>query len=301
MLASQRSAGIGHMVQHRAKAVRRHDLEAFQRIACPFLAMQQQLARMLEGREARPDYPPAADFGEQPQGCGGHDAKRALGTDQQLLEIESAIVLLERRERVEHAAVGHHRLQSEHLRTHRAVAQHLCAAGIRRDKAADGCRSLAAKGQGKAQAVFFRQLVQVLQDEPGLACHLHGVGIDFAHRVHPAQREQDGPAGGIGGGSTGHAAVPALRHDGHRVARAQLHESGHLARRGGRGKAQRLACKPPAPVGQPRLEQFGVARKAARPEQRGGFVEKSVIRIHRSRHATRGHGKATTCHRSAFN
>ena len=64
--------------------------------------------------------------------CGGrNNSKSPFRTDQQLFEIETAIVFLERDEVRENGTIRQHTLQAENLRTHGTVAQDLRAPGIR--------------------------------------------------------------------------------------------------------------------------------------------------------------------------
>ena len=84
--------------------------------------------RRLRRIDARPGDRALADRRHQLQARRGDDAERPLGADQQLLEIVAAIVLLERGEPVEQAAVGQHRLDA------RAPASASCRS------AAPGCR-----------------------------------------------------------------------------------------------------------------------------------------------------------------
>ena len=80
----------------------------------------------------------------------GDDAERPFGADQQLAQIVAAIVLLERGQPLEQAAVGQHRFEPKDERPHGPEAQHLGAAGIGRDQAAD--RRRAARAQGEREA-----------------------------------------------------------------------------------------------------------------------------------------------------
>src|SRR3546814_2017817 len=81
-------------------------------------------------------------------------------------QVISAIVLLERREPVEDAAVGQHRLDPRDQRAHRPVAQHLRSSGVGRHEAPDRRRPLAAERKRKAQAVREDVVVEGLQDHP---------------------------------------------------------------------------------------------------------------------------------------
>ena len=187
----------------------------------------------------------SAIAGNQPQRRGGDDAQRAFRADQQLLQIEAAVVLLERGQRGIDAAVGQHRFQPQHQRPHRAVAQHLSAAGIGRDQPADRRRALAAQRQRKAQACGSRRLVQVLQDHPRLAG-------DLAAPRHRARGSRSSAAA--------KAAAPARCHPASRRPTCRCcRPAARSARHGGRRAA------PARPV---RRVLAGEAMARARPVKR---------------------------------
>ena len=116
-----------------------------------------------------------------------------------------------------HRAIGQHRLQPQHLRTHRTMAQHLRAAGIGRDQPADRGRALAAERQRKPQPLARHRLVQRLKDDTRAACDLARGGVDRPDRIHPAHVDQQFVPARIGRGATAHSAVSALGHDRHAV------------------------------------------------------------------------------------
>jgi len=118
----KRFAGAGQMLDDRFQTGIGNDLEAFQRIARCILAMQQQRAGRLQRSHARPDDDSLGDGRNQLQGGGGDDPERAFRADQQLLEIEAAVVLLERSQHGKDAAVGKHRFDAQDQRAHRTVA-----------------------------------------------------------------------------------------------------------------------------------------------------------------------------------
>ena len=297
MFAAQGAARIGQVIEHGGKRMSWNDLETFQQIACMGLAMEQQLARLPDRAEPCPQHAPPPDFGKQAQGRGGDDSQRPFRTDQELFEVEPAIVFLERCERVEHAAIGHDRLQSQHLRAHRSVAQHLCPARIGRDEAAHGSRSLAAQCQRKAQALHLDGVVEGLKHYARIAHDLPRLGVERADRVHSPHAEEQGRAAVIGRGTARHAAIPALGHDRHVVFVTQPHERGDLIGRGRRGEAERLAGKAAAPVGQPWFDQFGIVGETARAEQCADLIDERGRGvggvIHGGRYATPVRSSAT--------
>ena len=133
----QRSLLVGLVIEDRLQAVLRDDFEPLQLIARLCLKVEEQFSRIQDAGKARPHHGAAPDFGQQAQGGRSHNPQRAFRSDQQLLQIEPAIVLLQRGQRIEDLAIGQHRLQSGDLRAHCPVAQHLRAPGIGRNQPAD--------------------------------------------------------------------------------------------------------------------------------------------------------------------
>ena len=78
--------------------------------------------------------------------------ERALGADEELLQVVAGVVLAQRPQPVPHPAVGQHHLEPEHQVAHHAVAQHRRAAGVGREVAADGAGALGAERQREQPA-----------------------------------------------------------------------------------------------------------------------------------------------------
>ena len=73
----------------------------------------------------------------QAQARRGDDRERSLAAAQQAGEVVTRVVLLEPVEAADDATVGQHRLDADELTPGRAVAQHVHAARVGRDRAAD--------------------------------------------------------------------------------------------------------------------------------------------------------------------
>ena len=84
---------------------------------------------------------------EQLQHRRGDDAERALGADEQLLEIVAGVVLAQSAQAVPDAAVGEHDFEPQRQFARVAEAQHGGAAGVGRQVAADRAASLGAERQ----------------------------------------------------------------------------------------------------------------------------------------------------------
>src|SRR5438270_425823 len=73
----------------------------------------------------------------------------ASGAEKQLLEIVAGVVLAQSAQAVPNASIGQHDLEAEHLFARGAVAQHIDAAGVGRQIAADLAAALRGKREGK--------------------------------------------------------------------------------------------------------------------------------------------------------
>ncbi len=140
-----RRSGTGDMPQHKSQAVVGNDLEPFDAVAQCRFGQAKQAQRLFGAVDARPAHRARGDGGHEAQRRGGDDAKGPLRTDQQLLDVIAAIVLLERVQPVEDTAVGQHRLQPIDQRAHRAMTQHLRPASIGGHKPPDRCGAFCAQ------------------------------------------------------------------------------------------------------------------------------------------------------------
>ncbi len=148
----ERVARAGHVADDELEGDARQELEGRDRVALRLAQHAEQ--RQRGGRRLERDEGGRHGRGarKQPQRRGRHDAERALGADEQLLQVVARVVLAQGRQLVEHAPVGQHDLEAEHERTHHAVAQDRRAAGIGRDDAAERRAALGAE-RHRQQAV----------------------------------------------------------------------------------------------------------------------------------------------------
>ena len=109
--------------------------------------------------------------GHQPEVSRRDDAESTFSTSNQLGQIITAIVFLERGQTIINTAVGQHRLNPEHKLTHRAEAQHLRAACIGRDQSADSCRPFGAKRQRETHSCPICGIVKRFKDQSRLCDH----------------------------------------------------------------------------------------------------------------------------------
>ena len=165
----------------------------------------------------------------QSQHRGGDDAERALGADEQVLEIVAGIVLLELVEIVQHAPVGEHHLDAERVRARDAVGERGGAAGIGGEIAADGAGALR-RQQLRIEPVHGRRrLARPQQRHAGLAGHGIGDRIDLADAVEAVERQHDLAV--LRDLPADQAGIAALRNDRGRGVVRELEDFGDLGDR----------------------------------------------------------------------
>ena len=150
-------------------------------------------------------------------------------------------------------AVGQHDFEAQHEVARIAVAQHLHAAGVGREIAADHARALGAEAEREEAVVAGRGLLQRLQDAAGLDRHRVADGIDVQHAVHAAERQHDAAVRRPGRGAAHQAGVATLRHDGDAVLVAKPDDLGDFLGAAGRTTTAGAADQRAAPVRHERL------------------------------------------------
>ncbi|MNU96139.1 hypothetical protein D3C71_861670 [compost metagenome] len=227
---SERNAASRHMFLDQLQAGVAHQLEGGERCPQARLCEGQQLDRWggCRHRHACDDLGPG--LGEELQGGAGDDAERAFAADVQVAQVVAGVVLAQAAQPVPDLAFGRHHFQAQRQVARVAVAQHLRAAGIGSQVAANGATAFGGQAQGE-QAVGARGgFLHRLQD----AARFHGdgvvVGVQVAHRGQAGRGQHHGAAGVVGRGATAQARVAALRHHRHAMVQAELHGVGHFLR-----------------------------------------------------------------------
>ncbi len=227
MLLRQRIAAAGAVLKHQIDAQAQHQLEAGDAAGGVLDGQSQQGERRL--RRGHPDeggFHRARPW-HQPQHRRGDDAERALGADEQVVEIVAGIVLLELVEIVEHAPVGEHDFEAERMRARDAVGERGGAAGIGREVAADGAGPLR-RQQLRIEPVHRGGgFPRPLQRHAGFAGHGVGDRIDLADAVEAIEREHDLAV--LRDLAADQAGIAALRHDRGRGLVGELEDGGDLA------------------------------------------------------------------------
>ena len=193
----------------------------------------------------------------------GDDAQRAFAADEQVAQVVAGVVLAQARQAVPHLAVGGHHLQAQAQLARIAVAQHLGAAGIGGQVAADGATALGGQAQRQQQPGVGRGLLQRLQHAAGLGGERQVGAVDGAHAVQARQAEQHLRAAGIGHAAADQAGVAALRHHAGAVRGAGPQHGSHLRGVGRAHHGQRTAAEALAPVQLPG-RQVAIARARGR-------------------------------------
>ena len=196
-----------------------HDLEPMRGISSKLVTPPpvrsvgeaEQLERGLRRRHADERGLDRARARHQPQHRRGDDAERALGADEQVPQVVAGIVLLELVEVVQHAAVGEHHFEAEHMRARDAVGERRGAAGIGREIAADGAAAFRRQqmrkepvdgGGGLARRCKVTPASQVMVFEVGSTSRMRSSRLSDS-TISPCMRRLAADQSGIA----------ALRHD----------------------------------------------------------------------------------------
>ena len=169
-----------------------------------------------------------AGLGKQPQHRRRDDTERPLAADEKLLHVVAGVVLAQPAQAVPNAAVGQHHLEPQHEIARIAVAQHLDAAGIGRNVAADLARALRPQAQGEQAPRLRGRRLDLLQHDAGLDRHRVVDKVGVADRPHARRRHYDLAHVFRRQSAVGHARITALRHDRGAALGADLDNGGHL-------------------------------------------------------------------------
>ena len=142
----------------------------------------------------------------------GDNRERALAADEQRGQVVAGVVLDEPRQPPQHAPVGQHRLEAGDPGAHRAVAQHLRAAGVRRDHPADRRRVAGGEVDAEREPGPAQRGRQRRRRHAGADRDLRRDGVHRPDLAEPRERQHHlAAARHLPADEPG---VPALRHDG---------------------------------------------------------------------------------------
>ena len=186
----ERVAGVGDGRQHQVKACAVEVLEGHHRVAGEFARAAQQAQRRLGIADRDERHLHLARARAQLQHRGGDDAERPFAGQEQLAQRVAGVVLAQPAQAVPDRAVGQHHLEAEHLFASVAVAQHVGAAGVGREVAADLAATLGGEAQREQQAGGLGPRLDVGEHAAGLDGHREVGRVELAHPVHAAERNQ---------------------------------------------------------------------------------------------------------------
>ena len=150
--------------------------------------------------------------------------------DKQLLQVVAGVVLAQRAQAVPDRAVWQHHFEAEHEIARIAVAQHLHAAGVGGNVAADLAGALCAEAQRKQAICGIGGGLDVLQNHAGVDRDGVVARINGADGLHARGGDDHLAQVGVRLAAARKARVAALRDDGNASVRADAHDGGHLLR-----------------------------------------------------------------------
>ena len=224
-----------------------HQLERGHAVAETALHALQHGQRLVKTRQGHQGRGLGLRQRAQAQQHAGDHAQRALGADEELLEVIARVVLEHGAQHGQHRAVGQHHFQAQHLLAHHAVLQHAIAAGIGGHVATDLAAAARAQVHAERQSRVHGGFLHGLQRGPGLHRHGGGAGVDGFDRRHALQRQRH--TVGAGHGGAGQAGQAALGHHGHAVLVAQAQGGADVFGAAGADQGQRSDGGRAAPVG----------------------------------------------------
>ena len=233
MAFGQRIRGPGDVLQDEIDALTRHQFAGRDVVFRRGMRAAQQIDRRLGRRHGDPRGRHVLGLGPKLQHRLGDDAQGALGAEIKIAQVVAGIVFLERAQAVPDLARRRHDLEAEHEMARVAIVQHLHAAGVGREVAADGAAALGRKAQWKQAVVRGGRLLDGLQDDTGLDGHRVTDFVDCEDTVHAGERQHDFAAVLVRHATAHQAGVAALGHDRDPLRGAELYDARDFF--GGRG------------------------------------------------------------------
>ena len=202
----------------------------------------------------------------------GDHAERALGADEEVLEVVAGVVLAQGPQAVEDPTVGEHRLEAEDVASGVAIAQHVEAAGVGGDGAPDGGAAAGAPVHRQLPVDGGGCLLDLLDGAAGLCGDGEPGRVDGGDPVE-AGGEQQHRRTAVGQvvdryRAAGEAGVAALGDDGGTVPGTRAHHLLDAADRVGPGDEHRRTRVGAAPAGEHRP---GVGRIEPTPRPEGSL------------------------------
>ena len=259
IVGRDRDGQVGHGFLRQREGKRRHELEGRHQVTAVTARLAEQLDGIVERGKPEKRCRHLVRIWRKLHGHGRDDAQGAFGADEQLLQVDPAIVLPKRRQSVEDAAVRQDHFQTEDQLARHPVSQHVDAAGIGGDVAAYAAGALGAERQREEHALFGHRVLEFGQDAACLDHRRKVVGIDLAYPVHSFQAENDLVRIGVRRRPENETCITALRHDRKAKLAARPDRLRDLLGRAGPQHGHRIAghiAMPIAAIGQ-HLVAFG--------------------------------------------
>ncbi|KAG0920098.1 hypothetical protein G6F32_015770 [Rhizopus arrhizus] len=149
MRARQRILAARHVRHHDVQLVAVDHFKGRQARAACALEQAQDLECRLRAVRCHPGHGVRRGQRVQLQHGGSDDAHRAFGADEQVFKVETGVVLAQRRQAIPDGAVGQHHFQAQDVVARVAVAQHLGAAGVGGQVAANRAAAFGRKAERK--------------------------------------------------------------------------------------------------------------------------------------------------------
>ena len=214
-----------------------------------------RIRRLAEGAEARAERCARGRQRQQAQRGLGHDAEQPLAAGEHADEIEAGLVLVRAPAGAQHAAIGEHDLETEHVVARHAVFQTARAARVRRDVSADAAILQARGVRRVVEPLRAHRRLELAGDDARLD-HGDSIGeVDLLYPIHPREREHDAAARRHAAADV--AVARAARRHGQAAAVREFHQPAHLLCRAGEDHDLRLAARKPL-VARMRCEHRGI-------------------------------------------
>ena len=271
-IRAKRVASAGSVREDGVDAAPRDQLECGEPVAARGAQRRQQFNRACRALRRDPGRRRRGRPRKQLEDRGGDDAERALGADEQLLQVVAGVVLAQAAQPVPYAPVGQHHLQPEHQLARVAVAQHVHAARVGRKVAADLAAALGRQRKRKQPIVPGSHALDLRQHAARFRGERIVERIDCADAVHPRQRNHDlGPRAGRHRAAA-QAGISTLRNDAQAPPCGQAHRLRHFLGRTRPHDTQGLAAILPPPVGEKRVG-IGTREHVARADDGGELFD----------------------------
>ena len=160
--------------------------------------------------------------------CRGDDAQRAFRADEKVAQVVAGVVFAQTGQAVPNLALRCHHFQAQAQVARIAKTHHLRTTRVGAQIAANGATALRGQAERKQQPGRFAHGLQVLQHAACIHGNRQVIGVELAHRVHPAQADHHLLARGVGRGADHHAGIAALGHHAHSRCDAGFDDGRHL-------------------------------------------------------------------------